>query len=114
MSQVKLEFLDKNENSLKILNLNLEDIYKRKKRLKGILDFALDNNVDNKWGCMGGSCSACICEVIEGLEYLNREGLHEIVYKDVKPNQILTCITTIKEEAFNQEKEVSIKVKLLL
>ena len=79
---INIVFFDKNNNLIKKLSLNKEEtINKRFKRNKSILDIALDNNIDIKYGCMGGSCSACICEIITGSEFINREGLHEIVFK---------------------------------
>ncbi|MCA9460371.1 MAG: (2Fe-2S)-binding protein [Nanoarchaeota archaeon] len=110
--KINLVFFDKNNNLLKKLTLNEEEtLNKRFKRKKSILDIALDNGIDLKYGCMGGSCSACICEIIKGGEFIDREGLHEIVFKGVKENEILTCIATLKDKI---PKDNLIEIKLML
>ncbi|MCA9486633.1 2Fe-2S iron-sulfur cluster binding domain-containing protein [Candidatus Woesearchaeota archaeon] len=74
----------------------LNKVFKTK---KSILDILLDNNIQVNFGCFGGSCSSCIATVQQGQEYINPEGLHPKVYTGTKEHQILTCISTIEDEA---------------
>ena len=108
---LKITFLDKNNNLIKTIHPKPEElINKRSKKAKSLLDIGLDNGVDIKFGCMGGSCSACKCKIIKGENQIDKEGLNKQIYKDVKDDEFLSCIGTVKENKEDQE----IKIKLLL
>jgi len=110
---IKISFLDKNNNLIKTINPKEDElINKRFKRKKSILDIALDNNIDLKYGCMGGSCSACKCEIINGGEFLDLEGVRKLVFKGMNENEILTCLVTLKDLKENQKVEITIKLLL--
>lgn len=97
---VKFTFYDKDESPLKSFQVDKNQMYNRILKMpKSILDIALDNDIDIKYGCMGGSCSACICEVIDGAEHINKEGLRKQVFKGVEEKQLLTCISSVREDA---------------
>lgn len=94
----KVLVYDKNENLLKSLNLTEEDlINKRFKRKKSILDILLDNNIQIFFGCMGGSCSACVCKVKSGEEFIDREGVGAQIFQGIAKEELLTCIATIRQ-----------------
>ena len=106
---VKLKILNKDNEIIRELDLKEEDLVnKRFKRKESILDILLNNKVDQPFGCMGGSCSACVCAVVSGNHLVDNEGLHPQIYKGIESNQILTCIATIKDEA-TQDDVVEIK-----
>lgn len=108
---VKINFYSKDNNFIRTIIVPEEKRYNpRLRRKKSILDIGLDNNIDIKYGCMGGSCSACICEVISGEEYVEIGGIKEQVYK-TEGKKFLSCMATIKEE-LPQNAEVSIKLGL--
>ena len=108
----KILVYDKNSNLIKEIVVTDENSYNKiLKRKKSILDILLDNKVDVYYGCMGGSCSACKCEILSGEECIDREGLHEQIYKEVSPNEILSCIATIKD-GFMEAGIIEIKTKL--
>lgn len=108
----KLKVFDKDGNLITVLDINDENSYNKiLKRKKSILDLLLDNKIDIYYGCMGGSCSACVCEIMSGEEHIDREGLHEQIYKGIGEKDILTCIATIKESSM-ESGEIEIKTKL--
>ena len=108
----KLKVFDKDDNLMMSLDVTNENSYNKiLKRKKSILDILLDNKIDIYYGCMGGSCSACVCEVMSGSEHIDREGLHEQIYKGINEKDILTCIATIKDGSM-ENGEIEIKTKL--
>lgn len=112
---IEINIFDKNNNHIKKLNISEEEAYnKRFKRKKSILDIMLDNDINAKYGCMGGSCSACITEVLEGREHINNEGLTKQVYKGLNENDILTCISTLIFETNENRNNKQIKLRLKL
>jgi ferredoxin len=108
---IKINFIDKNEKEIKQIKINKENLIKRRRK-KSILEIAIENNIPMKYGCMGGSCGACISKIINGEEYLNIEGMRKLVYKGLKENEFLPCIAQIKEEY--EDKDIEIKIQLLL
>lgn len=105
----KIEVYDKEDEYITSINVTKENSYNRiLKRDKSLLDIILDNKIDIFYGCMGGSCSACVVTIISGDELIDKEGLHEQIYKKITENQVLSCITTIKDV----EKEGTLKIKL--
>ena len=108
---VKLIIYNKENSLVTTLQIKEEDAYNKiLKRKKSILDILLDNKVEIYYGCMGGSCSACKCIILSGLNNINKEGLHEMIYKNIENNEILSCISTIKD--FSSEKTIEIKLAL--
>ena len=108
---VRLMIYSNENNLVKTLDIREEDAYNKVlKRKKSILDILLDNKVDIYYGCMGGSCSACKCIILSGLDNINKEGLHEMIYKNIEDNEILSCISTIRN--FSSDKTIEIKLVL--
>ena len=108
----KLKVFNKDGNMIATVDVTEEKSYNKiLRRKKSILDILLDNKIDIYYGCMGGSCSACVCEIISGGEHIDREGLHEQIYKGIGEKDILTCIATIKDSSM-QDGEIEIKTKL--
>ena len=102
-------YLDSTNKEMGNVSLNENDMYNSLlKCKKTFLDFALDRDIPLKFGCMGGSCSACKCEVVKGQEHIDREGIGKQVYKDVKENEILTCIATFKD-GIKDDAQVTLK-----
>ena len=98
------------ENILvKQIILEKQDLFnERFNRQESVLDILKKNNVNVRFGCQGGSCGTCVCEVLNGIEFIDREGEGKQVYNNVKEKQILTCISTFKEE-FLENKVVEIE-----
>ena len=65
---------------------------------RSLLDDMLDNGVQVFFGCMGGSCSACKCRITKGMEKIDKEAMGPQRYKDVKENEILSCIAKVKDD----------------
>ncbi len=63
-----------------------------------LLDQLIEENTDIYYGCMGGSCSACKCKILKGMEHIDKEGFGKQVYQGVKENEVLSCITKIKDK----------------
>lgn len=78
---------------------------------KSILDNMIDNNVQVFYGCMGGSCGACKCEITYGIEFIEKEAIRPKVYRGVKENEVLTCIAKLKKDIPNN---AQITIKKLL
>jgi ferredoxin len=107
-----IKVLNKDGNLINEIEVNVENTFNKiLKRKKSILDILLDNKIDIYYGCMGGSCSACVCEIIEGKEHIDKEGLHEQVYKGIGEKDFLSCIATIKDESI-ENGIIEIKTKL--
>lgn len=108
---VTLVVKNKDDKVKRELHLTEDDLVnKRFNRQNSILDISLNNNLDIPYGCMGGSCSACVCELVKGKDAVDKEGLHEQVYKGIGEEDILTCISTIKQD-LPPETEIIIKTK---
>ena len=76
-----------------------EEMYNSKrKRKNSILDILLNKEINVYVGCMGGSCCACVCELVSGKEHLDIEGCGTQIYKGIPESSFLTCIATIKED----------------
>lgn len=73
---------------------------------KSLLDEMLDKNVEVYFGCMGGSCSACKCKILKGMEHIDKEAMGPQVYKDVAEDEVLSCIAKVKDEAQDVEIEI--------
>ena len=100
---VKITIIDKNNKFEK-------DIY-IKKLDRSILDNMLDEDINIFYGCMGGSCGACICQIEEGEEFIEKEGIRPKIYKNLKEKQFLPCVAKLKK---NMPEDAKIIVKKLL
>lgn len=65
---------------------------------KNILKQLIEKDVKIYFGCMGGSCGACACDVIKGREFINSEALKKPVFSGLESNQILVCISKLKKD----------------
>lgn len=72
---------------------------------KTILEVAIENDVYIPSLCEEGACSVCMVQVLKGKEYL-KEGNNINV-----GDNILACISNLKEEFFEQEAYVEIDIQ---
>jgi ferredoxin len=106
----KLEIYSMDDEFIKTIEVTEEKSYNKRLRMdKTILDFLLENGIKIPYGCMGGSCGACIVEIVSGGEFIDREGSHKIVLKSLLENEALTCITTVK--SFNEKSVTKLKLR---
>lgn len=107
---VKLLISSSNGSLIKEITLNDENlINQRFKRKKSILDLLIENGINIHFGCMGGSCSACVVELISGEENIDREGCGNQIYRGIAINQMLTCIAAIKQ-GLDENSKVELKL----
>lgn len=106
-----MKVYNKDDKMIKEIRLSDDDLVnKRFNRKKSVLDILLDNDVEIFFGCMGGSCSACVCELMKGEENIDREGIHPQVYRGIAEDEFLTCIATIKEN-LPESAEIELRTK---
>ncbi|NQZ84250.1 MAG: 2Fe-2S iron-sulfur cluster binding domain-containing protein [Nanoarchaeales archaeon] len=106
----KLEIYSLSNKLIGTIEVSKEESYNKRLRMdKTLLDYLLVSGIKMPYGCMGGSCGACIVEILDGAEFIDREGSHKIVLKSLAENEALTCITTIKE--FDNNPTVKLKLK---
>ena len=109
---VTIKVLDKKDRPVMDIDTTPEQRYnQRLRRKKSILAILLDNQVDIYYGCMGGSCSSCVCELISGAEFIDKEGLHPQIYKGIKEGDFLSCIASVKE-GIDESAVITVKTKL--
>ena len=72
---------------------------------KNMLDEMLDQGSQIIFGCFGGSCGSCKCEILKGEELIEKEAIRPIVLKGLNDNEFLPCISKIKESE-NEEIEI--------
>ncbi|HRX63934.1 MAG TPA: 2Fe-2S iron-sulfur cluster binding domain-containing protein [Candidatus Absconditabacterales bacterium] len=77
---------------------------------KVITEMAQANNVEIPFSCGAGACGLCLCEVVEGRDLINDAFLNHAMM-ELEENQILTCISAIKDEVFEEEKDAEIILK---
>ena len=104
----KLILVDKNNNLISAIEIKQAHDKVTLKRQQSILDILLDNQIPAKYGCTGGVCGACICKIIEGEEFIVKEGLHKTAHNKLGGKRFLSCIATIKE---NTPEDAIIKLK---
>lgn len=80
------------------------------KKWKLITEMAKENNIEIPFSCGSGACGLCLCEVIEGMEFINSEYLNHPMM-ELEDNQILTCISAIKDKCFDDGKDHKIVLK---
>lgn len=93
----KLKIHDKHGNFEKEISLTGK---------RSLLDEMLNEGIQIFFGCMGGSCSACKCRVIKGLENIDKEAVGEQRFTGVKEDEILTCIAKVKKNVKNETIEI--------
>jgi len=77
---------------------------------KVITQMAQENNVEIPFSCGAGACWLCLCEVLEWIELINPAFLNHALMT-LEENQILTCISAVKDEAFDNDDDKSIILK---
>lgn len=82
-----------------------------KKPDRSILDNMLDEDIQIFYGCMGGSCGACKCELVEGEEYIEKEGIRPKIYKGITGKEFLPCVAKLKN---NIPENAKITIKKIL
>lgn len=97
-----LKVYDKKNNFLNEISVDSQ---------KSILDQMLDKGLPILFGCFGGSCGTCLCEIISGKEHLNTSAIRPLIYKGLKENQFLPCIAKINTDA---KEEDIIELKIVL
>lgn len=77
---------------------------------KLITELAQENNVEIPFSCGSGACWLCLCEVIEWIDLINDSFLsHPLM--ELEEDQILTCISAVKDEAFDEDGDKEIILK---
>ena len=58
---------------------------------------AEENNIEIPFSCRAGACRTCLCTVLDGLDYIDREafGMQCLPTDD---NEILACIAGLKPD----------------
>jgi ferredoxin len=77
---------------------------------KLITEMASTHDVEIPFSCGAWACGLCLCEVIEWKELINDSFLsHPLM--ELEENQILTCISAIKDEYFDDWKNHEIVLR---
>lgn len=84
--------------------------YFEAEKWKTITDMAQKNNIEIPFSCWSWACGLCLCEVVEWMEYLNSSFLNKALM-ELEKNEILTCISAIKDDAFKKEWEINVVLK---
>lgn len=77
---------------------------------KVITEMAKANDVEIPFSCGAWACGLCLCEVIEWIDLINNAFLNHPLMA-LEGNQILTCISAIKDEAFDKDEDATIVLK---
>jgi ferredoxin len=77
---------------------------------KLITEMAQMNNVEIPFSCGAGACGLCLCEVIEWRELIDGAFLNHPLM-ELYENEVLTCISAIKDEYFEKEWDYTIILK---
>lgn len=110
---VLIKVFDKKDRLIMDIDAKPEHRYnQRLRRKKSILAILLDNQIELYYGCMGGSCSACVTELVSGEEFIDKEGLHEQIYKGIRGKDFLSCIATVKDEIDEDNSTIVLKTRL--
>ncbi len=100
---IKITIIDKNNKLEKDINIKKQD--------RSILDNMLDEDIQIFYGCMGGSCGACKCQIEEGEEFIEKEGIRPKIYKGISGKEFLPCVAKLKK---NIPQDAKITIKKLL
>lgn len=77
---------------------------------KLITEMAKANDVEIPFSCGAGACGLCLCEVIEGMDLINGSFLNHPLMA-LEDNQVLTCISVVKDEYFDGDEDLNIVLK---
>lgn len=80
------------------------------KKWKLITEMAQANNIEIPFSCGAGACWLCLCEVIEWRELINDSFLQHPLM-EMYENEVLTCISAVKDEYFEKEWDYTIILK---
>ncbi|HOQ79025.1 MAG TPA: 2Fe-2S iron-sulfur cluster-binding protein [Candidatus Absconditabacterales bacterium] len=77
---------------------------------KTITDLAQKYDVEIPFSCGGGACGLCLCEIVEGKELVNGSFLQNPLMQ-LHENEVLTCISAVKDEYFEKGGDYTIILK---
>ncbi len=77
---------------------------------KLITEMAKAHDVEIPFSCGAWACGLCLCEVIEWMDMINGAFLNHPLMA-LEENQVLTCISAVKDEAFDKDEDVNIVLK---
>ena len=77
---------------------------------KVITEMAQANNVEIPFSCGAWPCGLCLRDVIEWMDLINGAFLNHPLM-ELTENQVLTCISAVKEEYFDDWKDHEIILK---
>lgn len=88
--------------------LELGSFEAEKKKL--ITEMAQSHDVEIPFSCGAGACGLCMCEVIEWRDLINGSFLQHPLM-EIDGNEVLTCISAVKDEYFEKEWDYTIILK---
>ncbi len=77
---------------------------------KLITEMAKSNNIEIPFSCGAGACGLCLCEVVGWRELINDSFLQHPLM-EMYENEVLTCISAVKDEYFEKEWDYTIILK---
>lgn len=77
---------------------------------KIITEMAAEHDIEIPFSCGSGSCGLCLCEVLEWRELINDSFLQHPLM-EMYENEVLTCISAIKDEYFEKEWDFTVVLK---
>ncbi len=77
---------------------------------KVFTDMAQEHDIEIPFSCWSWSCGLCLCEVVEWREVINESFLQEPLM-EMYENEVLTCISAVKDEYFEKEENYTIILK---
>jgi len=72
------------------------------KKGETIMALAQANSVEIPFSCGAGACGLCLCYIVKGWEYINKEYTTPS-FMQLDEDQVLTCIAAVKDECFDDE-----------
>ena len=77
---------------------------------KTITDLAQKYDVEIPFSCGGWACGLCLCEIVEWKELVNGSFLQNPLMQ-LHENEVLTCISAVKDEYFEKGWDYTITLK---
>lgn len=77
---------------------------------KLITEMAQKNDVEIPFSCGAWACGLCLCKVIEWRELVNGSFLNHPLM-ELNEDEVLTCISSIKDEYFDDWKDHEVILK---
>jgi ferredoxin len=77
---------------------------------KLITEMAQSHDVEIPFSCGAGACGLCLCEVVEWRELINGSFLQHPLM-EIHENEVLTCISAVKDEYFEKEGDFVVILK---